>query len=121
MIKPTEIVPENRRRGRGAGGNPANRYDRLHAETADDGWGIPEELPPLRTEVTLDRSRSIIARNSSPDIPFDRSINPYRGCEHGCIYCYARPSHAQLGLSPVSTSRRGSSQSRAPPSCWPRR
>ncbi|MDA0951832.1 MAG: PA0069 family radical SAM protein, partial [Proteobacteria bacterium] len=67
----------------------------------DDGWGaIDEELPPLDTQVAIDASRTVIARNSSPDIPFDRSINPYRGCEHGCIYCFARPTHAWLGMSP---------------------
>jgi DNA repair photolyase len=69
-------------------------------EAADDGWDIPEDLPPLRTEVRVERPRSVITRNASPDVPFDRSINPYRGCEHGCIYCFARPSHAWLGLSP---------------------
>jgi len=63
-------------------------------------WGDESNTPSLRTEVTVERARTILARNSSPDIPFDRSINPYRGCEHGCIYCYARPSHANLGLSP---------------------
>ena len=100
MPVPSDSIPQERRRGRGAGANPANRYDKLHAQAADDGWDIAEDLPPIRTEITVDASRSIIARNSSPDIPFDRSVNPYRGCEHGCIYCYARPSHAQLGLSP---------------------
>ncbi|HLS18932.1 MAG TPA: radical SAM protein, partial [Paracoccaceae bacterium] len=80
-----------RRRGRGAATNPANRYDRQITEAVDDGWGAEEELPPLRTEVEIDATRSIIARNSSPDVPFDRSINPYRGCEHGCTYCFARP------------------------------
>ena len=59
-----------------------------------------DELPPLRTTVAIDATRTIIARNNSPDIPFDQSINPYRGCEHGCIYCFARPTHAYLGLSP---------------------
>jgi DNA repair photolyase len=98
-LPPDAIAPQ-RRRGRGAGTNPASRYDRLQTQAASDGWDMPEDLPPIRTHVTVDHSRSIIARNSSPDIPFDRSINPYRGCEHGCIYCYARPSHAQLGLSP---------------------
>ncbi|RSK31979.1 PA0069 family radical SAM protein [Rhodovulum iodosum] len=86
--------------GRGAGGNPANRYDRLSTEAAWDGWAPEEDLPPLRTEVSLERPRRVITRNSSPDVPFDRSINPYRGCEHGCVYCFARPSHAWLGLSP---------------------
>lgn len=92
------IEPE-RRRGRAAGSNPANRYDRMRAERADDGWARDPDAP-LRTEVALDTSRTILARNTSPDVPFDRSINPYRGCEHGCIYCFARPTHAQLGLSP---------------------
>lgn len=89
------------RRGRGAAANPTSRYDRLHAAVFDDGWGGPDTEPAaLRTEVFEDKSRTVIARNTSPDIPFDRSINPYRGCEHGCIYCFARPSHAYLGLSP---------------------
>lgn len=87
-------------RGRGAAGNPAVRYDRLHREATDDGWDLPDDTPPLRTEIALDATRTVIARNASPDLPFDRSLNPMRGCEHGCVYCYARPSHAQLGLSP---------------------
>ncbi|MEL7140179.1 MAG: PA0069 family radical SAM protein [Pseudomonadota bacterium] len=89
-----------RRRGRGVALNMGSRYDRLSSEPVADGWELEEELPPLRTEVSLDRSRSVLTRNTSPDVPFDRSINPYRGCEHGCVYCFARPSHAQLGLSP---------------------
>jgi DNA repair photolyase len=93
-------IEGERRRGRASATNPAVRYDRLRTEAAHDGWDIAEDLPALGTELAVDRSRTIIARNASPDIPFDRSINPYRGCEHGCIYCYARPSHAQLGLSP---------------------
>lgn len=93
-------IEEQRRRGRGAAVNPAGRYERLVAEPVDDGWEIDEDLPPLRTEVAIDRSRTVLVHNSSPDVPFDRSVNPYRGCEHGCTYCYARPSHAQLGLSP---------------------
>lgn len=92
------------RKGRGATLSPPCRFDRLAGERADDGWGtLEEELaepPRLETTLTRDATRSIIARNESPDIGFDRSINPYRGCEHGCIYCYARPSHAYLGLSP---------------------
>ena len=68
-------------------------------ETFDDGWQTLEELPPFRTEVQVEKPRTIITRNESPDIPFDRSINPYRGCEHGCIYCFARPTHAFMGLS----------------------
>ncbi len=86
-------------RGRGATYNPANRHSATVSETVDDGW-YSEEEAPLRTELIEDRSRSVIARNDSPDVPFDRSINPYRGCEHGCIYCFARPSHAWLGFSP---------------------
>ena len=89
-----------RRRGRGAAGNPPVRHDRLHVRAEHDGWDIPEEAPPLAREVILDRARSVLTRNTSPDLPFDRSVNPYRGCEHGCIYCFARPSHADLGLSP---------------------
>jgi DNA repair photolyase len=88
-------------KGRGAIHNPANRYESTRSEAEDDGWGILDEEPaPLVTTLTVDTSKSVIAYNQSPDIPFDRSINPYRGCEHGCIYCYARPSHAWLGLSP---------------------
>ena len=93
-------LDSQRRRGRGAAVNPTGRFERLHGEPVDDGWDMAEDLAPLRTEVTVDRSRTILARNTSPDLPFDRSINPYRGCEHGCTYCYARPSHAHLGLSP---------------------
>ncbi|HTH16655.1 MAG TPA: PA0069 family radical SAM protein [Magnetospirillum sp.] len=86
---------------RGAATNATNRYERFSAEACDDGWDLgDEELPPLKTEVAVDATRTIITRNSSPDVPFDRSINPYRGCEHGCIYCFARPTHAYLGLSP---------------------
>jgi len=87
--------------GRGAASNVVGRFEITHAEPQDDGWGILEEpLPALNTTVGIDTSRSIIARNSSPDIFFTQSINPYRGCEHGCVYCYARPAHAYLNLSP---------------------
>ena len=86
-------------RGRAAGLNMPSRYDRQVNEPIDDGWER-EDDPPTRTTVEIDRSRSIIAKNRSPDVPFDVSINPYRGCEHGCIYCFARPTHAQLGFSP---------------------
>ncbi len=86
-------------RGRGAAGNPRNRYHARDSEAFDDGWS-PQEASPLKTRVGIDRARRAISYNDSPDIPFDRSINPYRGCEHGCIYCYARPSHAWLDLSP---------------------
>jgi DNA repair photolyase len=87
------------RRGRGAVANPDSRYAAQRHEAVGDGWWS-DEPEPLRTQVEVDTSRSIISRNQSPDIPFDRSVNPYRGCEHGCIYCYARPTHAWLGLSP---------------------
>jgi len=122
----THVRPEQRR-GRGALSNASGRFEAEERVLVDDGWGRdigqeqgraadgedppPEEgwgdgwsdaerPPPLRTEVTVDASRTIIARNASPDLNFDRSINPYRGCEHGCIYCFARPTHAWLGLSP---------------------
>jgi DNA repair photolyase len=88
-------------RGRGAQSNATGRFESLVRDAFDDGWTVEDEAPPrLKTEVTPERSKTIIARNSSPDVGFDRSINPYRGCEHGCIYCYARPSHAYVGLSP---------------------
>ena len=88
-------------KGRGAIHNPANRFESTRTEAEDDGWGILDEEPsPIPTTLTVDSSRSVITYNESPDIPFDRSINPYRGCEHGCIYCYARPGHAWMGLSP---------------------
>jgi DNA repair photolyase len=90
------------RKGRGATLNPEGRFERHAREPFDDGWGGLDALadePGPATEVFADHARTIIARNDSPDIPFDRSINPYRGCEHGCVYCYARPSHGHLGLS----------------------
>ena len=94
-------VHADARRGRGAVSNAAGRYEREGRMAVDDGWeNLDEPPPPLRTQVIRDSTRTIIARNRSPDIPFDRSINPYRGCEHGCIYCFARPTHAYLGLSP---------------------
>src|SRR5438067_6404630 len=90
------------RKGRGAASNETGRFEQEKRVLFDDGWGSGEEAQPERVATTLsvDATRTIIARNDSPDIGFDRSINPYRGCEHGCIYCYARPSHAYLGLSP---------------------
>jgi DNA repair photolyase len=88
-------------RGRGALGNPDNRYAEWQREALDDGWGsLDQPIEPIRTTLTRDSSRTIITYNDSPDVGFDRSINPYRGCEHGCIYCFARPTHAYLGLSP---------------------
>jgi DNA repair photolyase len=105
-------TPPSPLKGRGATFNPDNRFRRDRREAVDDGWGTAEptaaagdgcsedEPPPVRTVVRVTPARSIIARNDSPDIPFTQSINPYQGCEHGCIYCYARPSHAYLDLSP---------------------
>ena len=98
---PAVVTHPEARRGRGSISNASSRYDSERREALDDGWGnLDEAPPPIRTQVTIDSTRTIIARNESPDIPFDRSINPYRGCEHGCIYCFARPTHAYLGLSP---------------------
>src|SRR5580658_4268271 len=101
---PMPMVPHNgppAPRGRGAQSNATGRFESLTREAFDDGWTGEDEAPAqLKTVVTPERSKTIIARNDSPDVGFDRSINPYRGCEHGCIYCYARPSHAYVGLSP---------------------
>lgn len=88
-----------RRKGRGAISNAAGRFDLARADEWD-GWDIPEPRAGIRTQVSVEQPRSLISYNRSPDLPFDRSINPYRGCEHGCVYCFARPSHAYLGLSP---------------------
>ena len=91
-------------RGRGAVSNQTGRFERHQREDANDGWeGATDEETepaPFPTTLSVDSARTIIARNDSPDIPFDRSVNPYRGCEHGCVYCFARPTHAFLGLSP---------------------
>ncbi|MCX8996323.1 PA0069 family radical SAM protein [Rhizobiaceae bacterium BDR2-2] len=92
-------VDGERRRGRGAALNPSGRFEPQAKEDVDDGWQTLESLEPFRTEVQVEKPRTIITRNESPDIPFDRSINPYRGCEHGCIYCFARPTHSYMGLS----------------------
>ncbi|MGD0024832.1 MAG: PA0069 family radical SAM protein [Xanthobacteraceae bacterium] len=93
-------VDRERRRGRGTASNASGRFEPLARVAFDDGWQGLDELPPFKTSVTVDSTRKIITRNDSPDIGFDRSINPYRGCEHGCVYCFARPTHAYLGLSP---------------------
>src|SRR5580698_6866174 len=98
--KPTESPP-----ARGATVNETSARFGLPARTVDGDWRdiadqVDGTLPPLKTSVTIERARTIITRNASPDVPFDRSINPYRGCEHGCIYCFARPSHAYHDLSP---------------------
>lgn len=93
------LVPEDLRRGRGARSNTSGRFEAEHRTEFDDGWQSLAELAPWRTEVRIEAAKSIIATNDSPDLSFDRSINPYRGCEHGCIYCYARPTHCYLGHS----------------------
>src|SRR5215203_5946965 len=93
-------IARDRRRGRGTLSNQSGRYEPIARIAFDDGWQSLEELPPFATTVSVDTTRRIITRNESPDISFDRSINPYRGCEHGCVYCFARPTHAYLGLSP---------------------
>lgn len=87
-------------KARGSDTRPDGRFEPYQRLRESDGWDMAEEQTLLRTEVATERPRSIITRNDSPDLSFDRSINPYRGCEHGCIYCYARPSHAWLGMSP---------------------
>ncbi len=86
-------------KGRGALSNPDGRFSRLGSEAVDDGWYAEETPSSIATHIEPDHARTVITSNDSPDVPFERSINPYRGCEHGCVYCYARPSHAYLGLS----------------------
>lgn len=102
-VPPHALRPPSQR-GRGATVNPTSRFEKNEASAFDDGWDTLTadfaELPPLRTTLTRDASRSVISWNQSPDLGFDRAVNPYRGCEHGCVYCYARPSHAYLGHSP---------------------
>ncbi len=93
-------APSAARRGRAALSNASGRFEAERRFREEDGWGAAKEEAPPPTHVTEERARTIITRNNSPDIAFDRSINPYRGCEHGCIYCFARPTHAYLGLSP---------------------
>jgi DNA repair photolyase len=88
-------------KGRGSVTNPAGRFEATRLEVEDDGWGVQDE-PPRRAETVIaaDRPRHAITRNESPDVPFDQSVNPYQGCEHGCIYCFARPSHSYWNLGP---------------------
>lgn len=87
-------------KGRGATLQIEGRFERLMRERFDDGWDAVDEVPPLGTTVTVERPRTVLQRHNSPDLPFEQSLNAYRGCEHGCIYCYARPSHGYLNLSP---------------------
>jgi hypothetical protein len=98
--KPSTLLPGQRLRGRGADSNRAGRFEATTSVAYDDGWDIPEDESLVRTETRSERPRSALTYQRSPDLPFDRSINPYRGCEHGCIYCFARPTHAFLNLSP---------------------
>ncbi len=94
------FIDAERRRGRGVLSKRSGRFEKETREEADDGWGSLESLQALKTNFHVEKPRTIITRNDSPDISFDRSINPYRGCEHGCVYCYARPTHAYMGFSP---------------------
>ena len=102
----TSLIPSASIKGRGAASRIAHRFQAEQRDPFDDGWGGPAELAARRaalaqaTEVTWEDAKSVITRNDSPDLPFDRGINPYRGCEHGCVYCYARPTHGYLNLSP---------------------
>ena len=100
VLEPAAVPVALVRKGRGAVSNLAHRFESVERIREDDGATDDEELPPLATTVSFEEARSIISRNESPDIGFDRSINPYRGCEHGCVYCYARPTHSYLNLSP---------------------
>ena len=93
-------VPNLPQKGRGSISNRSGRFEVQKRHAIDDDWTRDEAVPPPTTSLREDTSRTIIVRNTSPDVPFDRSINPYRGCEHGCVYCFARPTHAYLGLSP---------------------
>ncbi|MEZ5841190.1 MAG: PA0069 family radical SAM protein [Hyphomicrobiales bacterium] len=97
--EPALAIGEERRRGRSALSNRSGRFEVESRHLFDDGWGSIEELPAFKTDVQIEKPKKIITRNTSPDIAFDRSINPYRGCEHGCAYCFARPTHAFMGLS----------------------
>ena len=94
------MKPAAPRKGRGAVISPDGRFDAWQREALDDGWWNEDEPSALPTELVVDSAKTVITYNDSPDLPYDRSINPYRGCEHGCAYCFARPTHAYLGLSP---------------------
>ena len=98
-IEPAPTQPD-RRRGRGSASNRSGRFEQLERISVDDGWEAVSDLPPLATDVQIERARGIITKNDSLDISFSQSINPYRGCEHGCAYCFTRPTHAFMGLSP---------------------
>jgi DNA repair photolyase len=103
MSTPTDPAAPRAFKGRGAASNPEGRFETMRHHAEDDGWQsrlLDEDAPRPRTDVTEERARSVISRNDSPDIAFEQALNPYRGCEHGCIYCFARPSHSYLGLSP---------------------
>jgi len=99
-----DLLPDFAKKGRGAISNRSGRFEALSHVDVDDGWSFADadgtDAAKVRTQVTVEKTKTIIARNASPDIPFDRSVNPYRGCEHGCVYCFARPTHAYMGLSP---------------------
>ncbi|WBJ98986.1 PA0069 family radical SAM protein [Methylocystis parvus] len=99
-VPPGPLVDAERRRGRGALSKRSGRFEKEAREEIDDGWGSLDSLDALKTNIHVEKPRAIVTRNDSPDISFDRSINPYRGCEHGCVYCFARPTHAYMGLSP---------------------
>ncbi len=99
-FRPSSIELQHKTIGRGAVSNSVGRFERFSKQVESDGWDVEDELPVLRTEIRDEVASSLITYNRSPDLPFDRSINPYRGCEHGCIYCFARPTHSYLGLSP---------------------
>ena len=102
-MQDTHVIPfdKNKRRGRGATVNPDGRFEQSERDFIDDGWSTSgeDDTERLKTTITIERPKSILSRNMSPDLPFDRSVNAYRGCEHGCIYCYARPSHGYMNLS----------------------
>ncbi|MGH8161711.1 MAG: PA0069 family radical SAM protein [Gammaproteobacteria bacterium] len=95
-----ERIPQHPAKGRGAAASPEGRFESLRHQREDDGWFPPEEEGRPRTTLGVDRARRVLTDNRSPDVGFSRSLNPYRGCEHGCAYCYARPTHSYLGLSP---------------------